>query len=725
MSKKKNILKQAYELNSVAFKPLKSLPLYKVDSDNVVWIGVDKKKGKIFYEKMLKEPESSRGSGQQVANQHKKIMNLADDLDIMPVKIIKYDLSRSSEFNEVKEYLEYKDLSHLAKKFKKFKREDLEEKFKKDYRMSEGKTYYLYMSGRGSKSEPKSYVPFTFNELKFKEVGGDVVPEYHLSGKSTIVNVPYDKLNDWFKDEKILTENDYMEFAMDKGYANAKEIHTKDDLRKLSEFVDEYKKNKSKENREALAKYLEKFISLAGDLANDGDYSLLYEVFKTNMVLPYTSRVEMYPLFIADAIGVFSSYSKYIEPSNLKKPVWDFISKKGIRKVYERKTPIKLTPFDKGLENIASMFVGQDELRPVFQAIHFDEHGATMTDAHQLFHINDKVDKKLHGKNLKPQFIAKKEYKNLENTKEFSFTEFYEHNKFMDVKYPNYLSVVPNHTNYVNVNIALLASICETLFENKLLNPQALQIKLGLHAGEGKYDSLTLSERGFQYLGINAKFIVSVAKAMMMLGHTKVNIFFGGKTKGILIVPEKITDLYGVENETFALLMPTMLDAESGNDNFVPSTVEISSESIDVRVGTTERKTLTPQTFYHSGSKKDVPAKKEVSKTKKTSDKGLSKGDWVENKKAQFKGQIYEIEPSLNRMKLKDEWGNENNKWFPIKGSKKIEPPKKQSKQSEADFLKDKIEAFKMMLEMEDDKKEKDFLKDKIEAFEMMLEMES
>ena len=44
--------------------------------------------------------------------------------------------------------------------------------------------------------------------------------------------------------------------------------------------------------------------------------------------------------------------------------------------------------------------------------------------------------------------------------------------------------------------------------------------------------------------------------------------------------------------------------------------------------------------------------------------------------------------------------------------------------ESESKFLKDKIEAFKMMLEMEDDADEVQFLKDKIEAFEMMLEME-
>jgi DNA polymerase III sliding clamp (beta) subunit (PCNA family) len=43
---------------------------------------------------------------------------------------------------------------------------------------------------------------------------------------------------------------------------------------------------------------------------------------------------------------------------------------------------------------------------------------------------------------------------------------------------------------------------------------------------------------------------------------------------------------------------------------------------------------------------------------------------------------------------------------------------------SEKDFLTDKIEAFKMMLDIEDDKKEIAFLNDKIEAFELMLEMD-
>lgn len=62
--------------------------------------------------------------------------------------------------------------------------------------------------------------------------------------------------------------------------------------------------------------------------------------------------------------------------------------------------------------------------------------------------------------------------------------------------------------------------------------------------------------------------------------------------------------------------------------------------------------------------------------------------------------------------------------------SKVVEKPKKKTEKKpkeevdEATFLKNKIEAFEMMVDMEEDEEEIQFLKDKIEAFEMMLEME-
>lgn len=717
MSKERNnIAVDIYNFDHQKYRPFTQTKLFDVTNSKELWIVFDDD-GNILHEKLYDSPKSKSGESRRRNTISRLGRTIADKKGISRNSIMKMDSYDKSTFDsKLDTYFRLQGLTNLYNEYRKRKVDEADVDFKKnyplDYRLKEGLTYYLYIPTRGDKSEPKSYLAKTFDGLQKTADGAD----YLFSGHSKINRIKHSQMHDYFKDKKIMTDADYMGWIVDTGYSSPKEMHNSDQLRKLKEVVDAYESNKSKENRAALEVYLQSFVQKVKDrVVFDNDDSLLTPFMKANLKLPYSARLATFALFIPSAIAEDDAYfSAYIEPQKMLKPVWDYIPPSGKKKIFEKAKTIDLNPLDRNLNAVAEMFVSRDELRPTMTGMNFDEYGVTVTDAHRLLHIKGKPNEQGIFRTSKS---IRKEYDRLkDSTKDMiDFKSFQKEWNKIDGKYPNWKSVIPSGRLSAKVNLPFFASVLNTLHQNVLINTVTNQVRLLLPDSEDDMD-------GFMHMGINAVFVIEAVKALMKLGYSEANLFIQTPTRALLLTPPHVESSYGLENETFVLLMPTML---GGDYDSTYSTVRVTdAKTLDVQVGSGDFKEVTLDGFYGKTSKvSPKPKAKPASKENSLKANDVPLHSWVQHKRTKVKAKVWNVDPSLGRFQLEDEWGNQDKTWRSAKDWKITTAPKKDKEDKEKVFLNEKIEAFKMMLDMEDDAKEKQFLKDKIEAFEMMLEL--
>jgi len=104
---------------------------------------------------------------------------------------------------------------------------------------------------------------------------------------------------------------------------------------------------------------------------------------------------------------------------------------------------VELNPLDKKFQSIFNVFLGQDELRPVFSGYNVDDFGITVTDAHKLAHIPVKLNNKgIFNPNTGELVDGK--YPNVENVIK---TEYQFSKKFSLYKLLQFCKVAKNYVN--------------------------------------------------------------------------------------------------------------------------------------------------------------------------------------------------------------------------------------------------------------------------------------
>jgi hypothetical protein len=294
----------------------------------------------------------------------------------------------------------------------------------------------------------------------------------------------------------------------------------------------------------------------------------------------------------------------------------------------------------------------------MFQGIKISGNTAVSTDAHKLLHIKGNREGEFEDGIYKPIGEVKK--------------DFDKYNKTLIEKatFEQYYKIF-GKIDGAYPNIAqVLPNECPNTFKINIPFIYSIVYNLesnGIMDNETKifaiktYDSML--EQDIE-IGLNAELFLPLLESLMLAGMKDVSVCFSTKNKGILFVQNDLTwDGYTKDtillNTTFGLLMPIMLDNVSNYP-----ILKINSEfDIDLTLGNATIN-LDKSSIYN------VPPS--VSKTK-------------------------EVEKPIEKAIPKNFDLDENR------------------------FLRNKIEAFDLLIGMETDKDEIRFLMDKIEAFEELL----
>lgn len=195
-----------------------------------------------------------------------------------------------------------------------------------------------------------------------------------------------------------------------------------------------------------------------------------------------------------------------------------------------RPVTFSINPYDKGLQSIVKVFTGDDQLRPIMSAIHFEEKGLVCTDAHKLLHIAYN-----HS-----DFIGN--YQSLDSKKAYrSYSEEEIQAQLKEKKFPNWEAVIPKDSEYVyEIDTLKLYQYCKVAvnYANKTTNQVAF-----------KYDNKSI--------GFNVKFLIDSLEAMMKIQKApKLYIHLTEPYKAAILSFDKS---FSVISSTFTLLMPVML----------------------------------------------------------------------------------------------------------------------------------------------------------------------
>lgn len=258
------------------------------------------------------------------------------------------------------------------------------------------------------------------------------------------------------------------------------------------------------------------------------------------------------------------SDEKYIELSdNLKgRVIWDYVPEKY--KSYSKTKAVDFVPSPKSenLGKITDYFAGNDDLRPIMRATHFDveESNIVATDAHRMIIIAAKPDVEktcdcLMGnrlkKHLKENNLTSPEVINKFLTPDGCFTQ--------DGRYPNYKAVIPREFEYVfSVTTEQITRFVKGQLQ--LANQQTDVVYFGLKQ-EG-YDF-------HSFIGFNGVFLLEAMKALELLGHYNIDICSqdGSKFRAFVMVPSgKSRELSysGIRVDT-VLVMSSQVQAEDIN----------------------------------------------------------------------------------------------------------------------------------------------------------------
>lgn len=258
------------------------------------------------------------------------------------------------------------------------------------------------------------------------------------------------------------------------------------------------------------------------------------------------------------------SDEKYIELSdNLKgRVIWDYVPEKY--KSYTKTKAVDFVPSPKSenLGKITDYFAGNDDLRPIMRATHFDveESNIVATDAHRMIIIAAKPDVEktcdcLMGnrlkKHLKENNLTSPEVINKLLTPDGCFTQ--------EGRYPNYKGVIPREFEYV-FSVTTEQIIRFVKGQLQLANQQTDVVYFGLKQ-EG-YDF-------HSFIGFNGVFLLEAMKALELLGHYNIDICSqdGSKFRAFVMVPSgksRELSFSGIRVDT-VLVMPSQIQAENIN----------------------------------------------------------------------------------------------------------------------------------------------------------------
>jgi hypothetical protein len=194
-----------------------------------------------------------------------------------------------------------------------------------------------------------------------------------------------------------------------------------------------------------------------------------------------------------------------------------------------------VNPYDANFLKIVDKYLGDDVLRPVMTAIHFDEHGATVTDAHKLLHIAQK------NSEFKGNYPTPVSFKIDKFTKKEDLEK-----QISETKYPNYLAVVPQETNYTfEVDPFKLLQYCKVAMEYSNKSTKGVSLKFG----ENKA------------IGFRANFLIEILESMMRMQKTdKIYAHITSETYAVIFT---FTKEYSKTDSTYVLVMPFILNDTS------------------------------------------------------------------------------------------------------------------------------------------------------------------
>ena len=205
-----------------------------------------------------------------------------------------------------------------------------------------------------------------------------------------------------------------------------------------------------------------------------------------------------------------------------------------------RPVTFSINPYDKGLLSIVSAFTGDDDLRPIMSAIHFEDKGLVCTDAHKLLHIHFK------------QSDFKGNYPSLDSAKAYGKNTSKEdiQKQLNEQKFPNWEAVIPKESTFTyEIDTMKLYQYCKVAinYANKTTNQIAF-----------KFDKANR-------IGFNGKFLISSLETMMKIQKCpKLYIHLTEPSRSAILSFEKSIS---VTSSTYTLLMPVMLNrgAEKGD----------------------------------------------------------------------------------------------------------------------------------------------------------------
>jgi len=205
-----------------------------------------------------------------------------------------------------------------------------------------------------------------------------------------------------------------------------------------------------------------------------------------------------------------------------------------------RPVTFSINPYDKGLLSIVDVFTGDDGLRPIMSAIHFEDKGLVCTDAHKLLHLHYN-----HSD-------FKGNYPSLDSAKTFSkgTSKAQIEKELNEGKFPNWEAVIPRDSEFTyEIDTMKLYQYC----------------KVALN-----YSNKTTHQVSFKYeksnqIGYNGQFLIESLEAMMKIQKCpKVYIHITSPSRAsILSFTKSITPT----SSTYCLLMPVMVNNPYSNDD--------------------------------------------------------------------------------------------------------------------------------------------------------------
>lgn len=196
-----------------------------------------------------------------------------------------------------------------------------------------------------------------------------------------------------------------------------------------------------------------------------------------------------------------------------------------------RPVTFSINPYDKGLLSIVDVFTGDDGLRPIMSAIHFEDKGLVCTDAHKLLHLHYN-----HSD-------FKGNYPSLDSAKTFSkgTTKAQIEKELNEGKFPNWEAVIPRDSEFTyEIDTMKLYQYCKVAlnYSNKTT-----------HQVSFKYDKSNK-------IGFNGQFMIESLEAMMKIQKCpKVYIHITSPSRASVL---SFTKTYTPTTSTYCLLMPVM-----------------------------------------------------------------------------------------------------------------------------------------------------------------------